>query len=275
MDRQPARPPMFPPHARGWTPLTRRRRYERRFDLFPPHARGWTLAQADWSQIAARVAVSPARAGMDPGSTCRKLIRLGFPRTRGDGPWQKIPKQMLRAFPPHARGWTLAQSCPSLPSREGTFPPHARGWTADRRHDWSRIARSRFPRTRGDGPSSKFSPCVDQAFRFPPHARGWTRGWLSSTLLLRFPPHARGWTSLVERAAGEQVSPARAGMDPPTPAYTRLRVSPARAGMDPLVGAFARREAYPRPRTRGDGPWSTTRVIQVSPARAGMDLHAR
>ena len=71
---------------------------------FPPHARGWTCAVA---AILVTQMVSPACAGMDRDPSSPSAPRTGFPRMRGDGPWQKIPKQMLRAFPPHARGWTV------------------------------------------------------------------------------------------------------------------------------------------------------------------------
>ena len=115
----------------------------------------------------------------------------------------------------------------------------------------------RFPRTRGDGP-----------------VMGQDLGGHSA-----FPPHARGWTpGMAIGRADCEVSPARAGMDPPLAATTR-------GG-----GSF--------PRTRGDGPWAGsgaekgwefpphargwTGYIQkrvgysgVSPARAGMDLVLR
>ena len=70
-----------------------------------------------------------------------------------------------------------------------------------------------FPRTRGDGPQ-----------------RGHGSG-----LGPEFPPHSRGWTVGRHRARRSQmVSPALAGMDPPTP--------------------LSRPESQSFPRTRGDGP---------------------
>ena len=169
-------------------------------------------------------------------------------------------------FPPHARGWT---DDARHPTRQ--FPPHARGWTLpplDDQRDpavspsragmdpWPRAAvdcRHGFPRTRGDGPGAIKLKGISSSF--PPHARGWTRT--------------------------------------PRPGMGQAGVSPARAGMDPPSGRSPRTDSG-FPRTRGDGPASYypgdtvtvfpphargwTRIARkpathtgVSPARAGMD----
>ena len=187
----------------------------------------------------------------------------------------------LRAFPPHARGWTCiiqpAQLTPEVsPARAGMDPlldvnlrllhsrfPARAGMDRLLTEDFSQFAG--FPRTRGDGPSPG----------------------CESEIATALPPHARGWTRYILRPAGvPTVSPARAGMDPrteeparpfasfprtrgdgPTPWHSAGRlssgiVSPARAGMDP-----------------GRLLASTPFVARVSPARAGMDrcflFHAR
>ena len=131
----------FPPHARGWTgdgrrdppvravsparagmdrrrwvllvgpccfPRTRgdgpsRSSAGAMFLEFPPHARGWTAPAANRR---AGGAVSPARAGMDPGSGTDGAGTAGFPRTRGDGPVADWAEEGNNSFPPHARGRT-------------------------------------------------------------------------------------------------------------------------------------------------------------------------
>ena len=50
---------------------------------FPPRARGWTLAEKFRSEPKK---VSPACAGMDPGSSPGTSRSCCFPRVRGDGP---------------------------------------------------------------------------------------------------------------------------------------------------------------------------------------------
>ena len=114
-------------------------------------------------------------------------------------------------FPPHARGWTVTVvpvSTPSVvsPARAGMDPKTPR----------LRHRRSRFPRTRGDGPHPR------------PH----------SSCRFSFPPHARGWTQY-ERQPREHppVSPARAGMDPPrTAASGSAQSFPRTRGDGPSAG---------------------------------------
>ena len=50
--------------------------------------------------------VSPARAGMDLQTYGVPTSLFRFPRTRGDGPLETQYRTALKAFPPHARGWT-------------------------------------------------------------------------------------------------------------------------------------------------------------------------
>ena len=71
--------------------------------MFPPHARGWTpvLCLANDS-----LPVSPARAGMDPSTPSSDFLAWCFPRTRGDGPPRYPGISLTAEFPPHARGWT-------------------------------------------------------------------------------------------------------------------------------------------------------------------------
>ena len=135
----------FPPHARGWTRILAaaanqmmvspaRAGMDRRLERviitttgfprtrgdgppaesaevsgvkFPPHARGWTVCDVRQSDQAP---VSPARAGMDLRRRLSCASRMGFPRTRGDGPDAPFVRRDAGEFPPHARGWTLAHT---------------------------------------------------------------------------------------------------------------------------------------------------------------------
>ena len=334
----------FPPHARGWTP--EHRTPDGRLDvspacagmdpgsptcdsanrcfprmrgdgplppcatnptsMFPPHARGWTRRPG---RVGAYPGVSPACAGMDPFTMSYRVLLEGFPRMRGDGPSSAALMTVAAKFPPHARGWTVAQG---HTRRRRAVSPACAGMDLMDLQPFQR--RFRFPRMRGDGPLLRddLSPSAP----FPPHARGWTLGLYYEAyasmvspacagmdrLLSRcrrarrcfprmrgdgpvqadiesvttaFPPHARGWTSVHhadDRARG--VSPACAGMDP-------CRI-------------LARGRSTSFPRMRGDGPsgqwtpWTSSafpphargwtyqgreghRSQDVSPACAGMD----
>ncbi len=221
----------FPPHARGWTPSCRAS-VRGWIHLSFPRTRG--DGPSDPAMTVDGKRVSPARAGMDRTASRFIATTACFPRTRGDGPVSGASSSMTSRFPPHARGWTRA--FPGL-GRCFSFPPHARGWTRPDRP--CRRRADRFPRTRGDGPqrassvrwhSRVFSPAragmdrrlsrqASGRLRFP-RTRG--DGPVSEYLLNRFalfPPHARGWTltvRVVETAPRQDVSPARAGMDPST-----------------------------------------------------------
>ena len=194
----------FPPHARGWTPMTARagvlqsvsparagmdpwrgsgcrlstcfprtrgdgpvcRGRPRAESSFPPHARGWTRL---WRAAAAPQQVSPARAGMDRHGGIAGPSDDRFPRTRGDGPSSPPGHRRIRRFPPHARGWTVVEmgeliGCEVSPARAGMDPTCRTGSHGP----------SRFPRTRGDGPTPQENRRLSRAF--PPHARGWTEG---------------------------------------------------------------------------------------------------
>ena len=180
---------------------------------------------------------------------------------------------MLSMDSPHPRGWThhphlRLDHRPGFPAPAGMDPHDAD--SAD--------ARTRIPRTRGDGPTQnggEYRAVVDS-----PHPRGWTpaagspvarrSGFPAPAGMDRFiasPYQIRTW---IPRTRGDGPCPARfrrwRGADSPHPrgwtrhdlAARRLRVGfPAPAGMDrrgpPGVGAGAR-----IPRTRGDGPRRAT-----------------
>ena len=231
-----------------------------------PHARGWTAVTTAHRGDAPAF---PARAGMDPACTSRRVSSTGFPRTRGDGPDDDGASVPLSRLSPHARGWTVIIhifqfGLDAFPARAGMDPAHAARCRPDRG----------FPRTRGDGPGTL--GWLDEGAQLSPHARGWTVlgcdgrpvrhafparagmdparaiGLLAghgfprtrgdgpryrsiASLLAPLSPHARGWT--VQRRHGGE----------------RHHAFPARAGMDPARAAGSGSGAR-FPRTRGDGP---------------------
>ena len=191
------------PRTRGDGPSTSRPVASK--SLFPPHARGWTHVAEEGQEPGT---VSPARAGMDHDGRHDGNDGRGFPRTRGDGPLIPVTLHIVSRFPPHARGWTLVHRERIQPL--GVSPARA---GMDRLTCELPGTRRSFPRTRGDGPFAASSRM--RSWVFPPHARGWTG------------PSTEDWSS-------RNVSPARAGMDPP---LTR----------DCPTGRCF-------PRTRGDGP---------------------
>ena len=234
---------MDSPHARGWT---RPEASEAVFDVgFParagmdrrrrsptgsgsrdsPHARGWTAGVLTFLFVRNGF---PARAGMDPAGGVGGGLRRRIPRTRGDGPPRPTVVLGTSTDSPHARGWTRHEHArrhgpAGFPARAGMDPASTRRGRPV----------MRIPRTRGDGPASirPDGQCATDS----PHARGWTPAAPTAT------PCTTGF-------------PARAGMAPPAPARRAAQPGfPARAGMD---RPRPPRWRLPRwiPRTRGDGP---------------------
>ena len=273
---------------------------------FPPHARGWTSVTR---RLATRQQVSPACAGMDHCCQWRRDFNRCFPRMRGDGPVIRVPVLPARRFPPHARGWTLlnqlrvlgsvvSPACagmdpvrarrpeddPGFPRMRGdgpdvtaashhrpTFPPHARGWTVSKRTSltWKQVSPacagmdplrsartrrpSRFPRMRGDGPATAEERAA----------------------AARFPPHARGWTGIADRLNIDlSVSPACAGMDRGLKSPRGASKCFPRMRGDGPVGPerTSRHRQFP-PHARGWTRWPGAHIPSpsVSPACAGMD----
>ncbi len=89
-----------------------------------PHARGWTPRRVRLDQ---RLALLPARAGMDPFPSATTSGSTTAPRTRGDGPLGAAMTEHDRRCSPHARGWTLRRlrhplAPGPLPARAGLHP---------------------------------------------------------------------------------------------------------------------------------------------------------
>ena len=69
-----------------------------------PHTRGWTRHR---DRAADRAAGFPAHAGMDPARAPPTPATGRLPRTRGDGPRERLRRRREAAASPHTRGWTL------------------------------------------------------------------------------------------------------------------------------------------------------------------------
>ena len=142
------------PHTRGWTP--------RRLSPVSP---GWGF---------------PAHAGMDRVvAAASRRPNTVSPHTRGWTPMAKnIDGAAGEPVSPHTRGWTLGDQDGGDGHRG--FPAHAGMDLSGGRR--SGPSRSRFPRTRGDGPG-----CLrlrSETGEVSPHTRGWTpQAW-------RRPAHA-------------------------------------------------------------------------------------
>ena len=150
------------PRTRGDGPLNRPDDDGRR--AVSPHTRGWTRPA---SPRLPGERGFPAHAGMDPRLLRQRRSRLGFPRTRGDG-----PRRVMKSGPPiwvspHTRGWTRVASLSG--SCLHGFPAHA---GMDPRASPRGRLPTGFPRTRGDGPSARCDSA--ESISVSPHTRGWT-----------------------------------------------------------------------------------------------------
>ena len=153
----------------------------------------------------------PAHAGMDPllAPRCSDRRCLRFPRPRGDGPCFETDATTVSMVSPPTRGWT-----PVHRLRDGIqqgFPAHA---GMDPASCSQRAVGARFPRPRGDGPTT--APGINDLVRVSPPTRGWTSDDVAA-------PH---------RDAG---FPAHAGMD-----------------LADQLGAVSA-DRFPRPRGDGPG----------------------
>ena len=229
---------------------------------------------------------------MDPLSTGGPTLHHRFPRPRGDGPRSdSIPTTGATVSPP-TRGWTQT-TVQAAVLRVG-FPAHA---GMDPGTTSRQALPGRFPRPRGDGPSSECTGSGRSAVS--PPTRGWTLHDIHRPRLdAGFPAHAgMDPPRLVLLAAvggfprprGDgPCSPISSGfvrrVSPPTRGWTPVQCAdgatrrgfPAHAGMDPryLVRGTAR-SGFPRP--RGDGPPIVARIMSVatvSPPTRGWTLPA-
>ena len=216
---------------------------------------------------------------MDRVTNREAAPQKGFPRRRGDGPWQARYAGVCPMFSPQARGWTVTGSSAVLKAQ--VFPAGA-GMDPLRTTPWS-CSRS-FPRRRGDGPS----PCqpIAAACRFSPQARGWTRPKVHAVGLPPVFPAGAGMDPFRQPSpsgpfgfprrrgdgpSGASRSAGRSSFSPQARGWTRRharvagvdRVFPAGAGMDPRTRR-RRRVGRSFPRRRGDGPWARRSAIRSS-----------
>ena len=145
IDPFPAAAPMRPsslPRARGDRPY--RPTQNRPARSSPPRTRGSTRKP---SALIAPRCVSPAHAGIDPGSIPDLLLGDRLPRARGDRPVDEAAKFLVTESPPRTRGSTWF--CRPWEHRQCVSPAHAG-------IDLSRCTFSRrrtcLPRARGDRP---------------------------------------------------------------------------------------------------------------------------
>ena len=212
-----------------------------------------------------------------------------LPRTRGDGPATRSGIPGVCMASPHTRGWTV--SVVPVGADSGGFPAHA-GMDPCCRPTCT--ARTRLPRTRGDGPRSLFAiPPVPMA---SPHTRGWTqRSVGASSCRAGFPAHAGmdpaecgGFvlSGRLPRTRGDGPSrcqPSRVSRmaSPHTRGWTyKAGIStkdgagfPAHAGMDPWDEVDEGVVSWASPHTRGWTPYPCTGTTEYLgfPAHAGMD----
>ncbi len=204
------------------------------------------------------------RAGTPRAAAARR-----FPRPRGDGPYLTARVGHSTPVPPPTRGWSLSILA-GRPSMGGS-PAHA-GMVRSPTRGGRRAAR--FPRPRGDGPSTGTSRTGRK--RVPPPTRGWSAflaAWCG--LLLGSPAHAGmvralgagmpavcgfprprgdGPLDAARRPSRDRVPPPTRGWSPASDqALHTAAGSPAHAGMVPDARPEAcARHRFPRP--RGDGP---------------------
>ncbi len=216
-----------------------------RIEVSPP-TRGWTRSSRPTGLA---VGGFPAHAGMDPRPRHKSSRRPWFPRPRGDGPARRRrPAGAARVSPP-TRGWTPLDLAAAFGAVG--FPAHA---GMDPACMSSCTVADRFPRPRGDGPST--STNVPSSGGVSPPTRGWT-------------------VFLVLHLHDVGGFPAHAGMDPFL-ALGRLttRWFPRPRGDGPRARPQRLRSSKVSPPTRG---WTSCgapgqEIDHGFPAHAGMDL---
>ena len=212
---------------------------------------------------------SPAPAGMVPGWIGSVDLGPRFPRTRGDGPGAVHVGDNGGAVPPHPRGWSLLAELRTTLNRGSPAP--AGMVPSSPLIDTGYV---RFPRTRGDGPTTRLPRYV--GIVVPPHPRGWSP-YLRSAF--RSPPGSPAPAGMVPSRCSTKASPrwfprtrgdgpggagrGPGGVEvPPHPrgwslayawAVKNFVGSPAPAGMVPEHGTRPQGHSW-FPRTRGDGP---------------------
>ena len=177
-----------------------------------------------------------------------KARYTGFPRPRGDGPDDVLPRHEGEQVSPPTRGWT--SGCPTGSEQSAGFPAHA-GMDP---YLLPPVLRGEgFPRPRGDGPEK--APTGLWGKMVSPPTRGWThRRCRQGGARCGFPAHAG-------------MDPAHTSTDSTRPGFPRPR------GDGPHTNFAKARAMMVSPPTRGwtDGVRRVVRRLAGFPAHAGMD----
>ena len=182
-----------------------------------PPTRGWTSRKIELTCQSRAVSVSPPTRGWTHQDGAIVSCWSGFPRPRGDGPWNgAIPAKRSKVSPP-TRGWTLLEH----------GKPH-------------QDVCDGFPRPRGDGPGPRTSErAADLRGGFPAHAGmdPAQEPTMTALTLQGFPAHAGMDPSISERVVHCCSGFPRPRGDGPVSDSHRACSSyagfPAHAGMDP------------------------------------------
>ena len=214
--------------------------------MFSPRTRGCSW----WLTCATTFAkVFPAHAGMFLEDTPSEMVRLGFPRARGDVPVRTSPAGNGGGFSPRTRG--CSESALMLAPWIAVFPAHAGMFLFSHLCSVQLLS---FPRARGDVPHNRVRVHIGRTFS--PRTRGCS------------------WHTPIDTVAGN-VFPAHAGMflpnDQPLP---RLPCFPRARGDVPLIFDSVLPTSPFSPRTRGcsGDSYVEHRHHPVFPAHAGMFL---
>ncbi len=189
------------PRAGGGGPCPSRPRTGSR--AFSPRRRGWSDLVAPQR---AEVQVLPAQAGVVRPLRPRLTRPWRSPRAGGGGPLVGVPEEILNAFSPRRRGWSVGQR--PLPGGHGVLPAQA---GVVRRATGPTPSACCSPRAGGGGPPRRAPR--RPAVRSPRAGGGGPILMVLAMGSVAFSPRRRGWS--VERTAVTMVCsvlPAQAGV---------------------------------------------------------------
>ena len=253
------------PRSRGDVPVRppQRTRYSR----FSPLTRGCSFIGGI---VLTAPLVFPAHAGMFLNIVIQVAAEVRFPRSRGDVPRAASMAYSRSVFSPLTRGCSPGRV--TRPRNQAVFPAHAGMFPGLR---FGEAAALRFPRSRGDVPSTVSFWCVGSVFS--PLTRGCSPPPLiTPTLTGVFPAHAGMFPSRASGASDFPSFPRSRGDVPCSRASSGVRIPfspltrgcsavrpllcpctavfPAHAGMFPMIKQpFLTTICFPR--SRGDVPY--------------------
>ena len=194
--------------------------------VFSPLTWGWSHPL---DRVLSPPPVLPAHVGMVPPKKQRRRVGGGSPRSRGDGPNQRLAILTRTEFSPLTWGWSRIQRLlkvflPVLPAHVGMVPAR---FVDHHRHDSS-------PRSRGDGPFT--GDTVLLLFTFSPLTWGWSRGHGSHGSYSRVLPAHVGMVPHPPRKVTKKMRSPRSRGDGPQP----LRNDLAYVMFSPLTWGWSR-----------------------------------